>query len=270
MKKIQFMVFFLATLICMPAWASDILIIGIQDYNRSPIMVVREYQGLTSYLSKALKHPVRVETVKTQDEYLKKAQAKRFAFMYGPPSMIMRAAKQSGYQPVVKIPGLLSASFMSLASTGIAFPEDMKGKRIGFTDKDSMITQMAIAQLKEMKIDPEKYFKSVQYYNDVDGVLSAMKFNLIDIGVANSGLLNVWSGKGNDVNLVLQGKGMPHLTFAVNHDLPADIKNAVTQALLKAHLDSEGQEYFKYSSFPNFEPAKPADYDELVKFLNIR
>jgi len=104
MKRIQFLGFILAILICVPTWASDILIIGIQDYNRSSIMVVREYQGLTNYLSKALKHPVRVETVKTQEEYLKKAHAKRFAFMFGPPSMIIRASQKSGYQPVVKYP----------------------------------------------------------------------------------------------------------------------------------------------------------------------
>ena len=269
MKRFQLPGFILAALFCLPVWASDILILGIQDYNRSPILVVREYQGLTDYLSKALKHPVRVETVKTQDEYLRKAQAKRFAFMFGPPSMILRASKQSGYRPVAKIPGLLSASFMSLSSTGIAFPEDMKGKRIGFTDKDSMITQLALAQLQSMNIDPAKYFKSVAYYNDVDGVLSAMKYNLIDVGVANSTLLNAWTGKGYDVNLILQGKGMPHLTFAVRQNLPEGLKDTVVQALLKAHLDSEGQDYFKYSGFPNFEAAKPQDYDELVKLLHL-
>ena len=269
MRRQQFLGFFLGALFCLPAWASDILILGIQDYNRSPIMVVREYQGLTDYLSRVLKQPVRVETVKTSDEYLKKAHAHRFAFMYGPPSMIMLAGKQSGYQPVAKIPGLLSAGFMSLSSTGIAFPEDMKGKRIGFTQKDSMITLLALAQLKSMNIDPAKYFKSVAYYNDVDGVLSAMQYNLIDIGVANSSLFNAWVGKGYDINLILQGKGMPHLTFAVRNDLPGSMKASVTQALLKAHLDSEAQAYFNYSGFPNFEAAKPQDFDEMMKVMGL-
>lgn len=269
MRSQHFLGFFLGALFCLPTWASDILILGIQDYNRSPILVVREYQGLTDYLSRILKQPVRVETVKTSDEYLKKAQAHRFTFMYGPPNMIMQAAKQSGYQPVVKIPGLLSAGFMSLSSTGIAFPEDMKGKRIGFTQKDSMITLLALAHLKSMKIDPATYFKSVSYYNDVDGVLSAMKYNLVDIGVVNSNLYNAWVGKGYDINLILQGKGMPHLTFSVRNNLPEGMKATVTQALLKAHLDNEAQTYFKYSSFPNFEAAKPQDYEEMIKLIGL-
>ena len=145
----------------------------------------------------------------------------------------------------------------------------MKGKRIGFTQKDSMITLLALAQLKGMGIDPAKYFKSVHYYNDVDGVLSAMQYNLIDIGVANSSLFNAWVGKGYDINLILQGKGMPHLTFAVRNDLPESMKTTLTQALLKAHHDSDAQTYFKYSGFPNFEAAKPQDYDEMIKFISL-
>lgn len=251
-----------------PALAIDYYILGVQDYVKNPILVVRDYEGLTTYLSKTLKTPVRVEAVKTYDEYAKKAAAKRFHFMYAPPSMIMRANMSAGYEPVVKIPGLLSASFMTM-DPNIAFPEDMKGKRIGFYEKDAMITQLALAELKNMGIDPATYFKSVTYYSDSNAVLNAMQYKLIDIGVANSSLFNNWTNRGYSLNLVLQGKGVPHLTFAVRGDLPAATKQLVTQALLKAQTDKDAQEYFKFSSFTNFEPAKVSDYDELVKFLRL-
>lgn len=260
---------FLAMLLSFPAFASDNLLIGVQDYTRSAIVVVREYQGLAIYLSHVLKQPVRIEHVKTYSEYLKKAQAKRFAFMFGPPSMIMQAHK-FGYTPVAKIPGLLSASFMSLSKTGIAFPEDMKGKRIGMYEKDSMITQLALAQLKSENIDLAKHFKSVTYYSDANAVLFAMQANLIDVGVANSTLFNNWTNRGNDLTLILQGKGVPHLTFSVRNDLPESTKEAVTQALLKAEKDTDAQDYFKYSGFASFEPAKLSDYNDLVKLLQIK
>lgn len=269
MKKRQLLIMLLGILLSAGACAEEILILGIQDYSKSPILIVQEYQGLTRYLSRVLKQPVRIETVKTHDEYLKRAHAKRFAFMYGPPSMILSASKQSGYQPVAKIPGLLSAAFMSLSSSGIAFPEDMKGKRIGFSDKDSMITQLGMAHLQAMGIDPASYFKSITYFRDVDGVLAAMKLNLIDIGVANSGLFNAWTNRGNDINMVMQGKGMPHLTFAVRGNIPENIRETVIHALLKADQDSEARDYFRYSSFPGFEPARQQDFSELEKLLHL-
>jgi len=182
--------------------------------------------------------------------------------------MIMQANLSAGYEPIVKIPGLLSASFMTM-DTSIAFPEDMKGKRIGFYEKDAMITHLALKDLAAMGVDPATYFKSVTYYADSNGVLNAMQYKLIDIGVANSSLYNNWSNRGYSLNLVLQGKGAPHLTFAVRSDLPTATKQAVTQALLKAQNDKDGQDYFKISSFVNFEPAKVSDYDDMVKFLGI-
>lgn len=260
----------LTWLVCLPARAADHYILGVQDYVKNPILVVRDYQGLANYLAKALKKPVRIEAVKTYDDYMKKAAAKRFDFMYAPPSMIMKAHFTAGYEPVAKIPGLLSASFMTM-DPNIAFPEDMKGKRIGFYEKDAMITQLALADLKSTGIDPAKYFKSITYYSDSGGVLNAMQYKLIDIGVANSSLFNNWTNRGNNLVLVLQGKGVPHLTFAVRGDLPAATKQVVTEALLKAHLakDKDAQDFFKFTSFTNFEPAKVSDFDDLVKFLNI-
>lgn len=251
------------------AWSAEFYILGVQDYVKSPILVVRDYEGLTAYLGRVLNKPVRVEAVKTYEDYIKKASAKRFDFMYAPPSMIMRANKAAGYEPVVRIPGLLSASFLAMSDTNIAFPEDMQGKRIGFYEKDAMITQLAVRDLAEAGI-PLNKFKSVTYYTDSNAVLNAMQYKLIDVGVANSSLFNNWTNRGYNMNLVLQGKGVPHLTFAVRPDLPPALKQQVTQALLKAHLDKDGQGYFKFSSFPNFEPAKLSDYDDLVKYLDIK
>ena len=94
--------------------------------------------------------------------------------------------------------------------------------------------------------------------------------NLIDIGVANSGLFNVWTNKGENMNLIHAGKGVPHLTFGVRGDLPESEKRTITDALLKATQDKDAQAFLRFSNFPGFEPAKLSDYDELAKMLNIK
>lgn len=258
----------LGMLIAQPGMAVETLFLGIQDYNRSPIVVAEEFHGLTSYLSRVLKRPVKVETVRDYDKYLAEAKQKKFAFMFAPPSMIMQANKLAGYEPIAKIPGQISAGFMALSSSGIAFPEDMKGKRIGFTDEDSMVTQLALAELRSKHIDPAKYFKSVAYYHDVDGIATAFKYKLIDVGVANTGVLSLWNNNGMDLNLIMQSKGVPHLTFAVRGDLPSEIKQAVAQALVNADKDKEAQSYFRNTGFSSFEAASLVDYKDMVLLLN--
>ncbi|MBK6630578.1 MAG: PhnD/SsuA/transferrin family substrate-binding protein [Betaproteobacteria bacterium] len=246
-------------------------LLGVISYGDSAQMIASEYEGLTSYLSRMLKRPVRVEGARNFDSFAQRAEKKRYHMMFVAPSAVLDANKSAGYLPVAKIPGLLSVSFMAPGRTNIAFPEDMKGKRIGFTGKDAMITKLAFAELTVLGIkEPEKYFSSIAYYNDVDGVLAGMQMNLIDIGVANSGLFNVWTNKGENMNLIHAGKGVPHLTFAVRGDLPESVRRAITEALLKAHQDKEAQEFLRFSNFPGFEPAKLADFDGLAKTLGIK
>jgi len=91
--------------------------------------------------------------------------------------------------------------------------------------------------------------------------------NLIDIGVANSSLFNVWTGKGHNLNVVLTTDPAPHLTFSVNSDLPADLKAKVVQAMLVAHKDPGAQSYFKNSGFPNFEATSLKDYQKVIALV---
>ena len=268
MKYLASWILLVMAVAAIPANAANELVLGVQDTTQNRSSVVRQYRGLATYLKRILKQEVSVETAKTLEEFLAGAKSGRYTMMYGPPSMIMAANKQAGYQPIAKVPGRLAPYFMSFAKTGISFPEDMKGKRIGFPGEQSMITQLGLAHLRGEKIDPATYFKSVVYFGDADSVLSAMKNDVIDIGVANSSLLDAWTGKGHDISLVMQGTGVPHLTFAVKKGFPE--KKLLTEALLKAQKDPDGQDYFTTSRFPNFEAANLEDYDELVKILQIK
>lgn len=256
----------------LPARAQErAYLLGVISYGESAQMIASEYEGLTVYLSKALKRPVRVEGARDFTTIGERAKAKRYHMIFAAPTAILDANRSAGYLPVAKVPGLLSVAFMAQTKTNIAFPEDMKGKRIGFTGKDAMITKLAFAELRNLGVkEPEKYFSSIAYYNDADGVLAGMQMNLIDVGVANSGLFNVWTNKGENMNLIHSGKGVPHLTFAVRGDLPEAEKRTITEALLKATLDKDAQEFLRFSNFPGFEPAKLSDYDELAKMLNIK
>lgn len=264
MRYIKSLAVFILTLGLAPAYAEDQLVLGVQDYEKSPRMLAGEFKGLADYLSDKLGQPVRVQASQSYKRYMANTQKKRYAFIYGPPSMAVEAYQTAGYEPVVKIPGVLSASFMSMSTGDVAFPEDMKGKRIGMPDDDSLMTKLAMAKLRSMKINPQTYFAKVQTFNAASDVISALKLNLIDVGVANSSMFNVWTAQGHNLNVVLGTDSAPHLTFSVRSDLPADVKAKVVQALLVAHKDPKGGIYFKASGFPGFEQTSIKDYQKLM------
>lgn len=247
--------------------AADQLILGVQDYEKTPRVLADEFKGLAVYLSKKLGQPVTVHASQSYKRYMANSKKKRYDFIYGPPSMAMEAYKLAGFEPVAKIPGVLSASFMSLSTSDVAFPEDMKDKRIGMPDDDSLMTKLALAKLRSLKINPDGYFKRVQTFTDANDVLSALKLGLIDVGVANSSLFNVWSAKGHNLNVVLATDSAPHLTFSVRGDLSPELKAKVTEALLAAHKDPDAQSYFKNSGFPNFEATSLKDYQKVLALV---
>ena len=78
------------------------------------------------------------------------------------------------------------------------------------------------------------------------------------------------TNKGENMNLIHAGKGVPHLTFGVRGDLPESLRRTITDAVLKSNQDKDAQEFLRFSNFPGFEPAKLADYDDLAKTLGIK
>jgi len=263
-------VFVVAAFVVTSASAQQSLMFGHQNFDTSATELYSDFEGLTNLLAKALKQPVRFESVKKVDAYLKRAADHRYTVIYAPPSMVAVAAKRSGYEPIAKIPGRLAPAFMSMTRSQIAFIEDMKGKRLGTTDKDSMMTKLGMLHLRQQGIDPDKYFSEVRHFADVNAVIFALANNMVDVGLANTTLYNVWTNRGFDLSLIEQGPGAPHLTFAVRGDLPAAEKQAILQVLLNATKDPDAAVYFRKTGFPGVERASMKDYAELSKRLNIK
>jgi len=252
------------------ASAQHALMFGHQNFDTSATELYSDFEGLTNLLAKALKQPVRFESVKKVDLYLKRAADHRYVLIYAPPSMIATAVKHGGYEPIAKIPGRLAPAFMAMTRSQIAFVEDMKGKRLGTTDKDSMMTKLGMLHLRNQGIDPDNYFGEMRHFADVNAVIFALANNMIDVGLANTTLYNVWTDRGYNLTLIEQAPGAPHLTFAVRGDLSAAEKRAILQVLLDSPKDPDASVYFRKTGFPGVEPASMKDYTELVKRLNIK
>ncbi|BBP02177.1 phosphate/phosphite/phosphonate ABC transporter substrate-binding protein [Sulfuriferula nivalis] len=255
-------------LVVVSAQAADTIFIGFLDYNRSPIQAVQDARGFTAYLSRVLGAPVKIDVSRSYDKLMLEAKQKRFGLMFGPATFVMDAYANAGYEPIVRVPGQIAATFVAPSSSGIAFPEDMKGKRIGFTDKESMVTLLAMAKLRDLKINPATYFKSVTYYSDIDALYTAFKYHLIDIGVPNAGVYEMWNNSGGmDFNMIIQSEGGPHLTFAVRGDYPPEFKQKISQALLNADKDQFAMQSFRGAGIPKFEPVDMTEYKAMMNYI---
>jgi ABC-type phosphate/phosphonate transport system substrate-binding protein len=247
------------------ASAQQALMFGHQNFDTGPTELYNDFEGITHVLAKALNQRVRFESVKNVGTYLERAAERRYAVMFAPPNMVMEAHKTAGCDPIAKIPGRLAPAFFTLTSARIAFVEDMQGKRLGTTGKDSLMALLGMLHLRSQGVDPDKYFSEVRHFADVNAVIFALTNNMIDVGLASTTLFNVWTNRGHDLALIDQAQGAPHLIFGVRSDLSAAEKRAILQVLLGARQDPDASTYFRKTGFPGLEPARLSDYGALLK-----
>ena len=80
-----------------PALAQErAYLLGIISYGNSAQMIASEYHGLTAYLSRVLKKPVRVEGARDFTAFGERAKAKRYHFMFVAPSAVLEANRRAG------------------------------------------------------------------------------------------------------------------------------------------------------------------------------
>lgn len=266
----RFIAFGALALVVGVAPAQQPLVFGHQNFEKSATELYSEFEGLTNLLSRALRQPVRFESVKKVDAYLERTADHRYVLIFAPPSVVAEAVKRDGYEPIAKIPGRLAPAFMAMSRSGIGFVADMKGKRLGTTDRNSMMTRLGMLHLRKQGIDPEQHFSEVRHFADVNAVIFALTNNMIDVGLANATLYSEWTTRGYELTLIEQGQAVPHLTFAVRGDVAEAEKRAILQALLSAPKDADASVYFRKSGFAGVEPASMSDYAELVRRLDLK
>lgn len=247
------------------------LIFGVQDFNTDPRMVALQMRGVAGYLGRQLGEPVIVEAAKNPKIFMQGVKSHRYDFVYAPPNVVLKAGKLGGYQPVARIHGQIQGVFISLDSSGIKTPADMKGKRLGMPASAALISVLADAKLREMHIDPKTYFSKIVIFKGPDDMIYALKLGLVDVGVTAVHLYQGWIKQGAPVHAVMDTEGSPHWTFAASPKLSPELRAKLTAALVGGTKNPAMVEFLKARGFPpQIDPASAADYAALARMMAAR
>jgi phosphonate transport system substrate-binding protein len=137
---------------------------------------------------------------------------------------------------------------------GINSIKDAKGKLWAFTDPNSTSGTLVptVYFVKELKIDPEKYFSKVIYSGSHEASILAVKGGKVDIASTND--LDIDRGNGKfwnkdkDFNIVWTSKLIPGSPMAYRKDLPESLKKALKDAFL-TYKDKDGLKQLKLKGY---------------------
>jgi phosphonate transport system substrate-binding protein len=145
--------------------------------------------------------------------------------------------------------------------------EDLKGASFGFVDPMSTSgSLMAKKLLKDKGFDLEKDLGKAEYLGNHEAVLVAVLEGKVDAGATYQGSFGALRrSKGIDplsFRVVAKTPRTPRDIFCVRPDLPAEISDAITAAMMPlSGRDRAGREILGPLSLNGFQPANDRNYD---------
>jgi ABC-type phosphate/phosphonate transport system substrate-binding protein len=236
-------------------------------YYVTPTEIREKYKDLADLLGRQLKTTVKVVPV---DQYpvLRKGldeQQYDLAFVH-PAHHSLMSMRDGKYRLVVLTRGYTEykARFFVKKDAPLKQPSDMKGKRIGMPDPDSITAVITRATLRDLGIDVAKAEIRTTRYQDA--VPFFVENNFSDVGVSASGaVVKDWQEKGGTV--LLESKAVPikHMIASTKMS-DADVEK-VRAAMLHLDKSEAGQKILAKIGYKGYESGDPQQLAALTKWL---
>jgi phosphonate transport system substrate-binding protein len=203
--------------------------------------LVQSHQRLAAYLSKSLGVPVEVQVAPSYTQAVEHVVAGDYDLVELSASAYVAAAgraalgclAQSIADGSVTTPGYLVVR----DDTSRRQVKDLKGASMGFVDQLSTTGYLQARELiRTQGIDLERDLRRVEFFGNHEAVLLAVRDGRIDVGATFQGALNALKRyRGVDpltFRIIAKAQRAPRDIFCVREGLPADVAEALTQALL--------------------------------------
>jgi phosphonate transport system substrate-binding protein len=245
--------------------------------DESASTIIQNNQGLKTYLEQGLGK--RIELVVTTD-YSSMIEAMRFKRIdlayFGPLSYVLAKSRSPEIEPFAALvsggkPTYTSYLIANVAA-GIARPEDVKGKTVGFGDTASTSSHLIPrALLKNASLEAGQDY-SFQHLGTHDAVARAVQAGHVQAGGLSKPIFTSLVEKKSidpaKIKVVAESRPIPNYPWTVRGDLALNLKEKIKAAFLEMR-DPAVLKPFKAESFA---PITDADYDvlrETAKLLNI-
>lgn len=159
--------------------------------------------------------------------------------------------------------------FITDANSGINKLEDLKGRTLSFGSPSSTSGHlMPRSFLLAAKINPDSDLKRVSFSGAHDATIAAVASGKVDAGALNA---SVWdkfvAEKKVDtavVKVFYTTPGFYDYNWSVNADMPADLRNKITQAFLALDASTpQGKEILSLQRATRFIPTKAENYNSI-------
>lgn len=224
-----------------------------------PAQTKKAFLPLTKYLSKQTGHEIKLvtsinflsywETMKKGDKY----------------DIILDAAhltdyrlKRMGYKVLAKRADVVSYTLVTGEGADILDAEELIGKSIASIGSPSL----GMLRVEEMFPNPLRQPAIVEVDNSIDSIKKVLEGKAIGAMVPTPLV-----GAYPDLISVTTTEQVPHTAISASPRVPADVQNAISNALINADKSPAGQKMLEDINFPSFEKTAPGAYSGYAELL---
>lgn len=234
------------------------LTIGLIPTESSSHMTDR-WDNLHKYLEKKLGLPVELKTSTDYNGVITAMQFKHIDLAYFGPKSYVEAAQRANadcFAIEVSPDGTNGYHSLMIAKKGspVTSIQAAKGKTFAFVDPNSTSGMLVptVYFVKEMKVEPEKFFSKVIYSGSHEASMLAVKSGKVDAAAVSD--IDMRRGEGKywerekDFTVLWTSKLIPGSNMAYRKDLPESLKKALKDAFL-SYNDKEGLKQLKIMKY---------------------
>ena len=221
---------------------------------RVPLEEVRgRYGAIAADLSKLLRQPVNIEPVGDYTSLRKGLAEKRFDLaLVHPAHVSIQAIKASGYHLVAVTKGFQNyqAQFLVRSDSALNSLADLKGRKLGAPDEDSITSVMVRAVLRDAGLARDQV--NVVYTRYQDAVPFFVENRLTQSGAtASAGVIKAWGASGGKV--LAKSRPVPIKHIIASPALSPDETDKVRTYFLALGASEEGRKKLEPTRYAGFE-----------------
>jgi len=238
-------------------------------YYVTPKEIREKYKDLAEVLGKTLKTAVKVVPVDQYPVLRKGLDEQQYDLAFVHPAHHSLMSLNSGkYRLVVLTKGYTDykARFFVAKNTSFKQPADIKGKRIGMPDPDSITAVMSRATLRDLGVDPAKAEIRTTRYQDAVPFFVENGFS--DVGVTGSGaVIKDWQQKGGTVLIESRSVPIKHMIASAKmseHDI-----EKVRAVMLNLDKSDAGRKILAEIGYAGYVTGDEQQLASIAKWLGI-
>ncbi len=264
----------------LPAFASGNgtpLVFGVFPRWNAPY-TVRDFTPLAQRLGRELGRPVRVETDKDFDSFMRRVYNREFDIVHLNQLQYLQAHRTAGYRAIAKICDdsacTIRAIIIARRDSHLKSIADLKDKVIAFGDPGAMVSHvLAKSVLAKSQLRPWQY-KTIFTKNPPNALLAVYNGEADAAGVGPAAFQQPEIRQRVDLRqlvILAQSRPIPHLPVAVRGDMDRGLALRIQRILTQLAGQPGGREILASIGIVRFETADDAQYlavKELVEGSN--